>query len=137
MMSVTTWASAAGEFGEQRFAEFGPTLAAILGEEGQATQCVDAGTLDLLAAAFLRRHKTGFGEDGKVGGEGALRQSARVDQRAGGQAIRFVSDQQAERVKARGVREGCQSDKTGFDIHASGIADYIAEVNTDRYFTMG
>src|SRR3546814_7723126 len=80
MMSVTaSLRSTAGEFGEQRLAEFGAALAAIPGEEEhQGSKRIDVGALDESAPTLFRLQEPRLGEHRQMRGEGALRQARKV-----------------------------------------------------------
>jgi hypothetical protein len=103
MMSATGLVpSAAGEFGEQWFAQLRAALATVLRkEEHQFPECVDIGTLYLLPALLLGFDETRFGEHSEMRREGALRETRSVDKLASRQAFRLVPHQQAERLETR------------------------------------
>ena len=77
MMSVTTPVpSAAGEFGQKRFAQLGAALATVLRkEEHQFAERVDIGSLDLLSPLFFGFDETGFGQHREMRRKGALRET--------------------------------------------------------------
>jgi hypothetical protein len=85
MMSVTTPVpSAAGEFGQKRFAQLGAALATVLRkEEHQFSERIDIGSLDLLPPEFLGFYETGFREHSEMRREGALRETGRVNKFTG------------------------------------------------------
>lgn len=138
MISVTaSLPSAAGQFGEQRLAEFGTALAAILGEEEhQAPKRIDVGPLDDVAPALFRLNEPRPGEHCKVRGKAALHQSRMFDELSRRKSRGFMLDEQPEGIEPRRVRQSREGEQSSVLVHTSGISDGYGPVNVDRNFPM-
>src|SRR3546814_5910265 len=120
-------------FLSQRLAKLWAALAAVLGEkEHQTFQRVDFGALDDLASALFGFDQPGLRHDGEVGGKCALRQARSLDELARRKPLGFMLNQQAERLEPSrmGQRSKCGKGRVG--VHASGLFDGSARVNTYR-----
>jgi hypothetical protein len=129
--------SAASKLSEQRLAQFGSSLAAVLGEkEHQLAERVDIGSLDLLPALFLGFYEACLGQHREMGREGALCETRCVNKLTGRQAFGFMPDEQAEGFETRRMGKGGESGKRGVYLHASELFDASCLVNSYREIAM-
>ncbi len=89
-----------------------------------------------MAAAFLGGDEAGLGQNGKMRGEGALRQSARRDEISSGQSRRLMPDEKPKGVQAGGVRKRCKRRQGRIHFHATEITDVINMVKMHREYPM-
>ena len=101
-------------------------------EEHQFSERVDIGSLYLLPPELLGFYETRFGQHSEMRREGALRETRSVNKLAGRQTFRLMPDEQAEGFEARRMGESGESRKRGIDVHASGLSDVLALVNSYR-----
>ncbi|MNC42965.1 hypothetical protein D3C75_918010 [compost metagenome] len=113
--SMTASGAAGREFGQQRLAQLGAALAAVLEQEqDQRLEAVQISPVDDRPAAPLRTDQTGAGQNPEVRRHGVSRHGEGIRDLAGGEALGFVPHQEAEGLKPRGLSQGSEGEDGGF-----------------------
>lgn len=125
--------STAGEFGNQRLAQFAPAAAAVPGEvEHEIAQSGDVRALDHPPAVFFGLDQSGPDKNSEMRRKGALVQSRRIDE----QAMRFGADEALKGLQPRRVGQGGKGAKGIFNLNSSYKPDGLDFVNTNRHIPM-